>query len=525
MNILAIDIGSYSIKFVEVKAERKNYTLLEKQEIIMDEARAHYPNISLLSDLQKEIVANYIQKKPNDTKIIFQLPNEILTTRFMEIPGSSKRKTEQIIPFQLEESLPYPLANAHFSSRIVKNNNGFFVTSSIAQLGLFKDFFQYFETKEVEPTILTCEISIVQAYIDHIRMNESCCILDLGHKTTKIYFVHNRQIVSNHTSFIAGSSINEVIAKTYQISMEDAIIYKHENAFMLSDEQLEEVSPEQKNFGLLMKQIFNPLILDLRRLEIGHKVKFGTKIEKIFILGGTSQINNIDNFLNYHTGLDVESLPPLLDLKNDYTIHDKNFYLAKMLSLTQKNPGNLINFLTGKYQTSSGDFVSLYSAVFIGVRTTALALLLIFGLLTEKYLFLQKENKNSDAKIKSLLKRSNLGFSSPERKFYDKNPGKILTLMKKKNKIIKDEVNSILSSQSVNALKPLLILSKMLTNNPLINLEKFTSDGSSVNATFTANDPIQLEKIKTLLEKSNLSRLEIKYTPGQKILKIHFEDR
>ena len=525
MNILAIDIGSYSIKFIEVRPERKNYVLVEKQEIILDEVKPHYPNITGLSELQKEIISNYIQKKPNDIRIIFQMPNEMLTTRYLEIPGTSKRKTEQIIPFQLEENLPYALNNAHFSSRINKKSSSFSVLSNITQLSVFKDFFAYFENKEVQPSILTSEISIMQAYIDHIRMNDTCCIIDLGHKTTKIYFVQDRQIVSNHTSYVAGNSINEVISKSYQISMEDAIIYKHENAFMLNDDQLEEVSPEQKGFALLMKQIFNPLILDLRRWEIGHRVKYGTNIDKIFILGGSSNINNLDNFINYHTAIPVENLPPLLDLKNDYTAHDKNFYLAKMMAISQKTPSSVINFLTGKFQTASNAFISVHSAVFIWVRTTFIALLLILGLVGERFIFLQKQNTTADTKIKALLKRSNLGINAADRKSYDKNPARVLSIIKKKNKLVTDEVSSILSSQSVNALRPLAVLSKTISNNPNVSLEKFTSDGYIVKATFSAEDPAELEKMSTLLKGSGLPQLTVNYQTGLNSLTLQFEDR
>ncbi len=58
MNILAIDIGAYSVKFIEVRPERKNYVLVEKQEIILEEVKPHYPNITNLSDLQREIITN-----------------------------------------------------------------------------------------------------------------------------------------------------------------------------------------------------------------------------------------------------------------------------------------------------------------------------------------------------------------------------------------------------------------------------------------------------------------------------------
>lgn len=524
MNILAIDVGSYSVKFIEVRPERKNYVLVEKEEIILDEVKPHYPNIESILDLQKEIIINYIQKKPSDIKIIFQVPNEMLTTRYLEIPGSSKRKTELIIPFQLEENLPYALNNAHFSSRINKKSNSFSVLSNITQLSSFKDFFGFFENKEAQPSVLTSEVSIIQAYVDHIKMNEICCIIDLGHKTTKAYFIQERQVVSNHTSFVAGKAINEVISMTYQISLENAIIYKHANAFMLNDIQLSEVSDDQKGFALLMKQIFNPLIHDLRRWQIGHRAKFGTNIEKIYLLGGSSNIKNIDNFIHYHTGIKVEELPPFLDLKNDYTASDKNFYMAKMMAISQKIPSSIINFLSGKFQTASNAFISIHSAVFIWVRTTFIALLLILGLVGERFLFLQKQNAAADTKIKSLIKRSNLNISASDKKSYDKNPSRILNLMKKKNKIVQDEVNSILSSQSVNALRPLGILSKTINNNPKVSLEKFTSDGYEVMAIFSAEDPSELESMATVLRGSGLPGLKISYEKGQPTLTIQFED-
>jgi general secretion pathway protein L len=527
MNILAIDVGSYSIKFIEVRPERKNFVLVEKQEIILDEVKPHYTNAHSIIELQKEIIANYIEKKPADTKIIFQIPNEMLTTRYLEIPGTSKRKTELIIPFQLEENLPYSLSNAHFSSRLNKKSSSFSVLSNITQQSVFKEFFGFFENKESQPSILTSEISIIQAYIEHVKMNETCCIIDMGHKATKVYFIQERQVVSNHTSYVAGFAINEVISKTYQISLEDAIIYKHENAFMLNDEQLEDVSAEQKNFGLLMKQIFNPLILDLKRWEIGHRVKFGTSIEKIFIIGGSSNINNIDNFINYHTGISVNTLPPLLDLKNDYTAHDKNFYIAKMMAISQKSPSSIINFLTGKFQNASNSFISIHSAVFIWVRTTTIALLLILGFVGEKYLFLNKQVKDLDTKTKGLLKRSNFGISASDRNSVDKNPTRFLSQMKKKNKIVQDEVSSILSSQSINALRPLAVLSKILKTNPSISLNKFKSDGFNVTAYFTAEKAADLENLHSTLKTSGLPSLNVKVgkIQSENSLTIEFEDR
>jgi Tfp pilus assembly PilM family ATPase len=528
MNILAIDIGTYSIKFLEIKPERKSLTLIEKNEVIIEEAKPHYPNIQNLKELQKEIVANYIQKKSNETRIIFQIPNELITTRYMEIPGTSKRKTEQIIPFQLDENLPYSLNQAHFSSRMIKRATGFSVISNITQLSVFKDFLSFFENKDAQPTSLTSEISTIQSYIDSVRLNDSCCILDIGHKTTKAYFIQDRKVVANHTSYIAGAQLNEVISKTYQISLDDAILYKHENAFFLTDEQFAEVNNEQREFGLLMRQIFASLLSEFRRWEIGHRVKYGTPITKIYLIGGTTLINGLDQFIEYHTGLSISGLAPINDIKNDYLPHDKSFFMVKMMAIAERNPNNIVNFLTGKFQNASNAFISLHSAIFIWVRSSFIAILILIGLLAERYIVLINNEKVIDAKITKTISASPILMAEipkAARKDFKLKPKPLLDSLKMRNNIVKDEVRSILSSNSLNALKPLAILSRTIAANPKINLVNFSTDGHKVTARFQAEIVEDLKGIEQHMKSSGLADLNVKLYEDKKELNITFLDK
>lgn len=528
MNILAIDIGTYSIKFLELKTERKNIVIVDKNEVVIEDARPHYPSAHDIKLLQKEIVSNYILKKPSDTKIIFQIPNESITTRYLEIPGTSKRKTEQIIPFQLDENLPYSLQNAHFSSRLIKKSTGFSVISNITQLQFFKDFFNFFENKEADPSILTSELSTIQSYIDSIRFNERACILDIGHRTTKAYFIQDRKIVANHTSYIAGLQINELISKTYQISQDEAILYKHDNAFFLTDDQIDEVSDDQKEFALMMRQLFMGLIQEFKRWEIGHRVKYGTSIDKIYLMGGTAQITGIDHFLTAHTGIKISILEPIQLFKNDHNPHEKNFFLVKMMAIAERTPGNIINFLTGKFQNSSNSFISLHSSIFLLVRTTFIALLILTGLLLEKYFVLLSNEKVYDNKILATLKQAPaLSSEIPKRdqKDFKKFPDHLLKALIKKNRTITQEVNAIMSSQNTNAVKPLVQLSRSLSVNPKISLVTFHSENLDVKARFTSTEYSELQLLEDHIKAMGLGELKTQLNRDKNELNIEFRDR
>lgn len=524
MNILAIDIGSYSIKFYEVKSERRNFVLQEKHEIVLDEIRAHYPNIQSTTELQKEVVANFLQKIAHETKVIFQLPNEFVTTRYFELPVNSRAKAEQMIPFQLDDNLPYPVNHAHHASIFFKKSNSFSVITNIIQESEFKNFYHFFDLKNSLPHVVTTEISLYQAMTEYLKINENALIIDLGHKTTKMYVTMNRQIVSNHLSYIAGAHFNEVIARSYQLSLENAQIHKQENGFFLNLSMYDEVTPEQKEFGLIMKQAISPLIQDIRRAEIGHRVKFGANIDKIYLTGGTSLFNNIDGFLAEQTGLPVSKLPTLNDIKNDFSGASINLNIAKMMILAHKNKQPLLNFLIGKYQTQANTFISLHSTVFIAVRAGFIALLIILGLLSEKYYFLKREETQINKKVANVLKSPLLNLTKPQQNSFKNAPQKLLSNIKKKNQIIKQEVSTILAAQKINAIKPLATLSQVLGKNPDVNLIEFENDSIESKALFSSENIGSLKVLEETLRKTTLNNLTIDYTEGQKTLSIRFSE-
>ena len=149
----------------------------------------------------------------------------------------------------------------------------------------------------------------------------------------------------------------------------------------------------------------------------------------------------------------------------------------------------------------------------------------MLGLAGERFFFLSKQEKAIDSKITTLLKSPTLEINRKDQKLYVTNPEGVLFALKKKNKFVKDEVSTILSSTHINALKPLADLSKTINSNPKVNLEKFTSSAQNVSATFSSTDPNELEVMKVKLQGSGLPDLKIDYTSGKNELNIDFIDR
>ena len=278
MDILSIDIGTYSIKFVRGVLERRQIRFLDSHEEILSDGPKDFHPTMPLRERQIETIKSYWNESDNgNCRVIFQAPNWLLTSRYLTLPTNKQKQVVMMIPFQLEEKLPYPVTQSHYISWVEKKKDKSHVAISIIQKNDFQDYYNLLEQMEALPSILTSELFIMNCYLKNNPLPSSAAILDLGHETTKAYFVHNGTLVSNQTSCIGGKIIDEAIAQTYGIDLQEASDYKHKNCFFTTSDQYENITQEQKDFANLMERIFTPLIQEYKRWELGYRINYGEK--------------------------------------------------------------------------------------------------------------------------------------------------------------------------------------------------------------------------------------------------------
>jgi len=122
LKLLVIDLGSYSVKFTEYKTDKKSLHIESCNEVIIGQLKDQFHPDTGILDIQLEIVEGYINHEHYDGKLIYQIPQSFLTTRFVQVPVSNRKKAEMMIPFQLEENIPFQLHKCHFVSELFKVN-------------------------------------------------------------------------------------------------------------------------------------------------------------------------------------------------------------------------------------------------------------------------------------------------------------------------------------------------------------------------------------------------------------------
>jgi general secretion pathway protein L len=511
MHVLAIDVGTFSVKFISSFVDRRKINHVDMSEIIVRDYMADHEDLSQ-EEAQASIIQDIIDTVARpDTKIIYQADHHMMTTRFLTLPVKSKKKAELMLPFQLEEDIPYALSEIHYAYRMEGQKAQHSALVELVREDLFESYYNLHRDKNILPNILTTESSVAENFFNLNPMAGPFCLLDIGHNTTKAYFFFNSRLLVTHVSYVGGRHINDMIAETYKIEQDEAIIYKHQNAFLLTSSQYEDVDQSQKDFAAAMEKVLSPLIADFARWKIGYKVNFGLALQHIFICGGSSNIKNISNYLTEKFESKVtllESFDKIESEKIDQGPKNKSKYaLTNMMVIGFRRKNRFINLLTGRFAQASSSEVPLHSFAFLGIRVAAFSLILGVSLFTER-LFIKKDITAINRKMLSVMKSDELKIPGRLRRGVITNPKPVYDRLVVKQRDVRQEVSILQSAIEIKTLSPLVTVSQIAGATSATLLEFKSNDAGEITAVFSAEANEEISKLKDYFERSNLKEVQ-----------------
>jgi general secretion pathway protein L len=523
MHVLAIDVGTYSVKYLSSNVDRRKISHIEMSEIIIQDYMADNSDLTL-EQLQRKIVQELIESHARqDTRILYQIDQQMLTTRFLTLPVKSKKKADLMLPYQLEEDIPYSLSEIHYAYRMEGQKTQHAALVELVRNDVFESFYSGHREMGILPNVLTTETSVVENFFNQNPMAGPFCVLDIGHKTTKAYFFFNSRLLMTHLSYIGGQNVNEMIAQTYKIDPEEAVFYKHQNAFLLTNSQYDEVEPAQKEFAILMDRVLSPLISDFARWKIGFKVNFGLSLQHVFICGGSSNIKNIANYLTEKWDTKVSLLETFDKVEGERVdLNPKNkskYALANMMTVGFRKKNRFINLLIGRFAQASTSEIPLYSFSFIGVRVAAAAAVLAISLFIERA-FIEKDIASVNAKITSVMKNEELALPGRLRRSATVNPKPVYDLLVRKQRDVRQEISTLQAAVGIKALSPLVAVSQIAARTKATLIEFKVNDVNEITAVFNSETQEDLVALKELFERSQLSDVQTSLDEGKLQLKV-----
>lgn len=530
MQIVSVDIGSYSIKMLTFKVDKNKIVYDYAKEVVIDTDEYNIVADHIEWDLQLKIISEFIQSLDEEVRLIINAPNEILSTRYITLPIKNKKKASLMIPFQLEEDIPFTLSDAHFGAVLHPVGQVNEALVSITRKSDFNGYFDKLMEYQIEPKLITSQESAFDNFIRQTKeiLPPSFCILDIGHNTTKAYFFNDKKLVSNQKSYIAGKTISEVISENYKIDLEEATLYKHQNCFFLTKDQYEDVNENQRTFASLMDKAIMPLIHEFKRWEIGHRIHQGLGISEILITGGSSNIKNVHNYLATELGIKVnflESYNEQVEPKNidsDEKFRRK-FTVCNIQSISYKNKSQAVNLVSGDYSIKGKVDLPLHQSAFIINRVALFCLVLIFSFFVERF-FINRDIKGISKSLDSIKKHPTLDLTGRYKRLINTQTGQVKDFLAKKQKGISQEVKLIQSASKKNALYSLNLLAGLISSYDCEIITFSSISEANFNAEIKTANKETLENLQTAIENSGIKNVFVEALPEKLVLTVSGDD-
>ena len=314
MRSIGIDIGEYSIKVVELLHNKKNISINQIQEKIL--------NLNG-SDQDRELEAIEFMRQFMSTqdftatRFVMAVRQDKVTSRFKTFPFSDRLKIQKSLSFEMEEDIPFDADICLFESKVIRTQGASadIIANAIPKRNIEKivalasdfgidlhlitieglAFANLIENWDQTPPSKAAEFTIDDP--EKTKKNIQI-VLNIGHKKTLLTAYENSRLIFTRSLFWGADQLIQDIVKRYQLPVIDAVKTLQTKGQLLLSKQ--GASFEQSQLSDVLSKSLRELVRDLQMSVLELQSEFNAEITEISMTGGTSLLQNLGAFLTQH---------------------------------------------------------------------------------------------------------------------------------------------------------------------------------------------------------------------------------
>ncbi|MBM4143273.1 MAG: type IV pilus assembly protein PilM [Lentisphaerae bacterium] len=315
--ILALDIGASKLVLAEFILGRSrelqltNYGLARLEVEQEDDASR---GAAVVAGIRAVMAERGIRPAP----LLMSVTGQAVFPRFVKLPPVARDKIAQIVRYEAEQNVPFPIDEVVWDYTVVGNENGEpNVMLVAAKIESVQRLTQCALAVGMEPEIVD---AAPMALCNAVRYNypdlRACTmVLDIGARTSNLILVEGNRVFSRSIP-VAGNAITAEIAKEFETSPEEAEALKREHAFVAFGGVYG--GPDSKVADRVSKIARN--VIARLHAEVNRSVNFyrsqqgGTAPALVLLTGGSSIIPHTDTFFREKLNAEVEYFNPFINI-------------------------------------------------------------------------------------------------------------------------------------------------------------------------------------------------------------------
>ena len=509
MRILGIDIGSHSVKAVELDSAFGRYEVHEYHEHPIEAGQD--PRLVVSSLLSA------LSKKPD--RIAYALRTGQSTFRNLQLPTRDKKSIASGVGFELEDELPFSLSHAVYDyTTLAQSRLGVYLHVAATMDRVLQAEIEKLQVYELDPDLITTEAWAIRTYLNRspnsTNRDQVTLLIHMGQQRTVIYAHLNGTPLLCREINWGGGDLTYAIAQHYSIPLHEAEKGKLDHGFVVSPSLNTQVTREQIDFSAVVSAPLAELIVEVKQAKLSCKNVSQMGVGEIVLSGGTSTLPGLVRFVQDAMGVPTRKIQALSSLNVSGVTYseqaDSKFLIAVSLALTVVERATSINLRKGRFgkKSRSGPKFNattlkkpLWAAGAIGACFMA-------SLVSQTYLY-HSQMEDTDAQLERSVKTFFGQVSPSVLRTYLHNPNMLKKAVDKELSRQK-ELAKLLVPNPKSPLEFIKELSSTVPKDLSVDLIQYQAgaapgssylkgDDASASLTFLVNDSVAADKLNKTL--------------------------
>ncbi len=309
--ILSLNLGTQTIGIAEFRTGQNGglvLTAYDTRELLADPA-ADATRLAQAKLVVQEAVAGLKQK---GSSVNYAVSAQSVFTRFVKLPSVGEEQVDQIVTFEAQQNVPYPINEVVWDYQLVDSGDAAQV--EVVIVAVKSDLLDEINDAVEHSTLKTALVDVApMAVYNAFRYNYSdvtgcSLIIDIGARTTNLVFIEPNKVFSRSIPN-GGSTITAAIAKEFQEPFSVAEERKKRDGFVglggsYADPDDEDVARASKIIRNAMTRLHAEIA---RSISFYRSQQGGSAPQHVFLSGGSASLPYMREFFTEKLQLPVES--------------------------------------------------------------------------------------------------------------------------------------------------------------------------------------------------------------------------
>ena len=317
-NALGLDIGSSSVKLVQLRETKKGIDLVNFSEhplpsqAIVDGALM---NATAVIEAIREMVASL---KLKSKEVALSLSGHSVIIKKIGLPAMTPDELEESIKWEAEQYIPFDVNDVYLDYQILQSRpeqGQMDVLLVAAKKEMVDEYAGIVREAGLEPVVVDIDCFTVQNAFETsygFPPGEAIVLIDIGASTININIVSNGITTFTRDINMGGNLYTEELRKRLNVSIDEAEAYKKSG----QNDGSRDVVPQEVE--RILKSVSETVASEIHRsLDFYLATSSEGRVSRIYLSGGTAQVASLAPTVENRIGVEVELLDPFKAISVD----------------------------------------------------------------------------------------------------------------------------------------------------------------------------------------------------------------